>query len=81
MEEEKIAVRHCIAYFLEIFLEGKQNFSTEVNIFDSRRNKTAGYLRDVSRPPTLLKMPFRRMKVFVFQNILFLHQIFYFFQL
>ena len=31
-------------------------------------NKTPGYLRDILRPPTLLKMPFRRMKAFFFSK-------------
>ena len=39
-------------------------------------NKTPGYLRDIWRRPTILKMPFRRMKAFFFQNTLFLHHVF-----
>ena len=34
------------------------------------RKETVGYLRDISRPPTLLKMPFRKMKTFFFFKIL-----------
>ena len=32
--------------------------------FDWSGNKTPGYLRDILRPPTLLKIRFRRMKTF-----------------
>ena len=41
-------------------------------IFETIPNKTPGYLRDILRPPTLLKIPFRRMvKAFFFlQNTL-----------
>ena len=34
--------------------------------------KTPGYLLDILRPPTLLKMPFGRMKAFFFKKLCFL---------
>ena len=46
-----------------------------------KNNKTLGYLRDILRPPTLLKMTFRKMNAFFFQNTLLLHHIFQHFQL
>ena len=38
---------------------------------EGKKNKTPGYLRDILRPPTWLKMPFRRMKMFFFQILCF----------
>ena len=61
------------------FLLGKnwcnENFQ---QVYTQSFNKTAGYHRHIFRLPTLVKMLFKKMKAFSFQNTLFLYQIFYF---
>ena len=47
---------------------------------DWKLNKKPGYLRDILGPPTLLNMPFRRMKESFLKKTLFLYHIFQLFQ-